>query len=135
MAKWPKLVIDAQMGKGRLQLEFLERSEVFADRCLQVAEQLAADDRFPRVIDQLAGSGSSVGANLAEAAEAMSTKDFRKSLAIANKELVETRYWLRLILRRKWIPDSRLLPLLAELAEIKLIIGSILTKTAPARTL
>ncbi len=65
----------------------------------------------------------------------MSTKDFRKSLAIANKELVETRYWLRLILRRKWIPDSRLLPLLAELAEIKLIIGSILTKTAPARTL
>ena len=122
------------MGKGRLKPEFLERTEGFADRCLQVADQLQADRRFTRVIDQLAGCGSAVGANLSEADEAMSVKDFRKCLSIAIKELAETRYWFRLIARRKWIPQSRLEPLLAELHELKLIVGAILTKTAPVKS-
>jgi four helix bundle protein len=121
------------MGKGRLKLEFLERTEAFADRCLQVAEQIQKDGRFSRIVDQLAGSGSSVGANLAEADEAMSLKDFRKCLAIAIKELAETRYWLRLLTRRAWLPASRLDPLMTELTEIKLIIGTILTKTRPLK--
>lgn len=122
------------MARGRLKPEFLERTEAFSDRCVAVAEQLADDGRFGRIADQLAASGSSVGANIAEADEAMSTKDFRKCLCIAMKELVETRYWLRLTIRRGWLPESRLNPLLAELAEIKLIVGSILTKTSVSRT-
>ena len=119
--------------KGRLRGEFLERTEVFADRCLAVAEQLQADGRFDRIVSQLAGCGSSVGANIAEADEAMSRKDFRKGLAIANKELAETRYWLRVCIRRQWLAAERLDSLLAELAEIKKIVGSILTKTDPER--
>jgi four helix bundle protein len=84
------------MGGGRLRPEFLERTEAFADRCVALTEQLAADGRFVRLVDQLAASGSSVGANIAEASEAMSRKDFRKCLAIASKELAETWFWLRL---------------------------------------
>jgi four helix bundle protein len=96
-----------------------------------VAEQLQADGRFDRIVSQLAGCGSSVGANIAEADEAMSRKDFRKGLAIANKELAETRYWLRVCIRRQWLAAARLECLIAELAEIKKIVGSILTKTDP----
>ena len=122
------------MGKGRLQPELVERVECFSDRCVAVAEQLIADRRFPRLAEQLAASGSSVGANIAEADEAMSVKDFRKCLAIATKELAETRFWLRLIVRRDWLPAPRLEPLLAELGEIKRVIGSILIRTARPRS-
>jgi four helix bundle protein len=118
------------MGKGRLRTEFVERSEAFSDRCVAVAEQLDADGRFRRIVEQLAASGSSVGANLAEADEAMSRNDFRKSLAIATKELAETRFWLRLAIRRGWLEKTRLDPLLTELEEMKKIIGSILSKSA-----
>ncbi len=45
------------------------------------------------------------------------------------KELVETRFRLRLAIRRGWLTEKRLESLLAELQEIKLVIGSILTKT------
>lgn len=117
------------MGKGRLRPEFVERVEVFSDRCVAVAEQLAEDRRFPRLVEQIAASGSSVGANVAEADEAMSVADFRKCLGISMKELVETRFRLRLAIRRGWLTEKRLESLLAELQEIKLVIGSILTKT------
>ena len=94
------------MAKGRLKPEFVERVEAFSDRCVAVAEQLDQDGRFRRIVEQLAASGSSAGENIAEAAEAMSTKDFRKSLSIASKELVETRFWIRLVIRREWIPET-----------------------------
>ena len=75
------------MGRGRLQLDFLDRVEAFSDRCLDVAEKLRAEGRFVRVVQQLAGSGTSIGANIAEASEAMSRRDFRKCLSIAKKEM------------------------------------------------
>lgn len=118
------------MGRGRLKPEFLERTESFADQSLAVAERLLADGRFARIVKQLAAAGSSVGANIAEADEAMSVRDFRKSLAIANKELAETRFWLRPVIRRRWFPSTTLEPLLVELNELKRIVGSILTKTS-----
>lgn len=111
--------------------DFVERVEGFSDRCLAVAEQLDAERRFARVVGQLVGSGTSVGANVAEADQAMSTADFRKCLSIAIKELAETRFWLCLCIRRNWIADVKLQPLLDELQEMRLIIGSILSKTRP----
>lgn len=117
------------MGKGRLQPEFLERIEAFSDRCLAVAEQLLADGRFSRVVDQLAGAGSSVGAKIAEADEAMSRKDFRKCLVIVVKELAETRYWLRICVRRNCLPTLRFDPFPQEPSELKKIVGTILKRT------
>jgi four helix bundle protein len=49
------------------------------------------------------GSGTSVGANIFEADEAMSRPDFCRMLGIVIKELNETRFWLRLVVARKWI--------------------------------
>lgn len=137
MAKFPNGQM-AKLGglrpheKGRLRPDFIERVEAFSDRCLAVAETLDEQGCFRRFVEQLAASGASSGANIAEADEAMSDKDFRKCLAIAVKELVETRFYLRLCIRRGWLSPARLLPLLAELHEVKKIVGSILTKTAPS---
>ena len=114
---------------GRLEAAFVERTEVFSDRTLDVAEELAKQRRFARVIDQLVGCGTSVGANVCEADEALSRKDFAKCIGIAIKELNETRFWLRRIAKRQWIPPKRLSLLQKEASEIKLILGAILTRT------
>lgn len=120
------------MERGRLKSDLLVRTEAFCDRCLAVAEQLLADGRFPRICDQLAAAGTSVGANLAEAHEAMSLKDFRKCLSISVKELAETRFWIRLCVRRGWFTQAKVQDLLQELEEIKRILGSILHRTRPS---
>ena len=77
------------------------------------------------VIDQLAKSGTSVGANLHEAQAAESRADFIHKLQIALKEARETRYWLALIQRAEWITD----PLLGRLCQEALEISAILAKS------
>ena len=53
--------------------------------------------------DQLARSGTSVGANIYEAQYAQSKKDFVSKLEIALKESNETSYWLKLLYETKRI--------------------------------
>jgi len=114
---------------GRLQPEFLRRVEDFCDRILNVVESLGEQRRSIRILDQLTGSGTAVGANVFEADEAISRKDFCKCLAIANKEVSETMFWIRLVARRVWIDQARLESLLDEAAQVKRIVGSILAKS------
>lgn len=117
---------------GRLDPELLERFESYSDRAVAVAEELERLGRSPRIVDQLTGCGSAVGANLYEADEALSRKDFCKCVGYAIKELNESRFWLRLIVRRGWLSTSRLASLLAEAEELKRILGAILSRTRAA---
>jgi len=113
----------------RLPQLLVDRSESLAHRAVDVAEVLAKQRRFPRIIDQLVGAGTSVGANTTEADEAMSAKDFCKSLGTVVKELGETAYWIRFAAKREWIKGSRLAPLLRECEELKKIFGTMLART------
>jgi four helix bundle protein len=112
-----------------LHAEFLDRVERFADRVLDVTDALEFKRVSRRIMDQVAASGTSVGANTFEADEAMSRKDFCKALGIANKELNETRFWLRLFVRREWLAPARLGDLLTEAEELKKIVGAMIAKT------
>ena len=49
------------------------------------------------LVAQLMRSATSVGANMMEASEAQSSKDFYSKLSIALKEAKETTYWLELL--------------------------------------
>ena len=49
------------------------------------------------MIDRLARSATSIGANIHEAQYAQSKKDFISKLEIALKESNETKYWLKLL--------------------------------------
>jgi four helix bundle protein len=44
---------------------------------------------------QLLKSGTSIGANIAEANGAISNADFSAKISIAYKECLETKYWLK----------------------------------------
>jgi len=50
-----------------------------------------------RLIGQLAGAGTSVGANYCEANESVSKKDFRNTAARCAKESKETKFFLRMV--------------------------------------
>jgi four helix bundle protein len=118
---------------GRLKEEFLLRVESFADRVLRVADALDGRKVSRRILDQIAAAGTSVGANVFEADEAMSRPDFVKTLSIAAKELAETRFWLRLAARNQWLNPDLLHPLQREADELRRIIGTIIAKSKPPR--
>ncbi len=114
---------------GRLKPEFLERIESFGDRVLDVALAMGKSAQGKMLAGQLVRSGTSVGANAYEAAEAMSRPDFARALGISMRELSETRCWIRLIGRRGWVPAKRLVHLEQESVELVRIIGSMITAT------
>jgi four helix bundle protein len=52
-----------------------------------------------RLISQLVGVATSVGANYVEADDAVSKKEFLKSIGTCRKEARETKHFLRMIVR------------------------------------
>ena len=114
---------------GRLDDVILDRFLAFGVRTTRLAVELDKLGCPGRVVGQLVGSGTSPGAQMFEAHEAMSAADFRKSVGIAVKELSETRYWLRLIAHMQWLPPARLDDLLDETVQLLKI-----TKAMVART-
>ena len=119
---------------GRLNADFLERVESFCDRVVHVAAALNDEKTSRRIIDQLIGCGTSVGANVFEADEAVSRADFRRCLGIASKELSETRFWLRLIGRHNWLPAARLDGLEQETMELLRILGAMIVRSKEAKS-
>ena len=56
---------------------------------------------------QLLGSGTSIGANVAEAQRGQSKADFTAKMSIALKEANETDYWLKLLYRTEYLSQSQ----------------------------
>lgn len=52
---------------------------------------------------QILRSGTSIGANVSEAMAAISKKDFTAKMSIASKEARETKYWLKLPDKSKFV--------------------------------
>ena len=77
---------------------------------------------------QLFKSGTSIGANVAEATAGQSRKDFLSKMAIASKEARETKYWLRL-LRESELVDIDVTNELNSANEIIRILTSIVKTT------
>lgn len=117
---------------ARLQPELLTRVEGFADRVLELALALSNSGVHVRVVGQLIGCGTSVGANVFEADEAMSRADFCKCLGIAVKELNEVRFWIRLVARHGWVKAERLGDLEGECLQLKKVLSSMVARSKRA---
>jgi four helix bundle protein len=79
-----------------------------------------------RVISQLFDAGSSIGANLEEAAAGQTKPDFIAKTFIALKEAREARYWLRVLEACRPAVLHRVSPLLAECEQLVAILTAIL---------
>lgn len=67
---------------------------------------------------QLLRSGTSIGANVAEATAGQSRRDFLAKMAIASKEARETKYWLELFKQSELAPVD----VSAELSDVEELI-------------
>jgi four helix bundle protein len=78
---------------------------------------------------QILRSGTSIGANIEEAAASYSRNEFIFKTNIALKEARETHYWLRLLQESNLLKPNQLDGLLEETEEIKKILGAIVSKS------
>ena len=77
-------------------------------------------------------SGTSVGANLAEANGSISKAEFRNKVSIAYKEILESRYWLSLLKDNEYIDAKIYQSIDSDAEEITKILYSILRSSKPS---
>ena len=78
---------------------------------------------------QILRSGTSIGANLAEAQYGISKKDFLSKIYISLKETAETMYWLEVLHRAGHLSQEQFNYIFSDCEELKKIFMSI-TKTS-----
>ena len=75
---------------------------------------------------QLLRSGTSIGANVSEALNAESDFDFIHKLAIAQKEVNETTYWLSLLEKTEFLTTQEYQSMSSDTDELRKMIASII---------
>ena len=103
-----------------------EKSFDFAVRIVSICKDLRNQGVERDLIRQILCSGTSIGANIAEAQEAQSSADFISKMNIALKESAETNYWIRLFKASGFLSDDTANQLLDECSEIEKILSSII---------
>lgn len=76
------------------------------------------------ICNQLLRSGTSIGANNAEATNAVSRQDFRAKSYIALKEARESLYWIELLHRNMYLDDKQYASLHSDCEELVRILVS-----------
>jgi four helix bundle protein len=105
------------------------QKRAFEFACTVVAFCDAVADTRPttrHLTQQLFRAGTSVGANLEEAAAGQTKPDFIAKTFVSLKEARETRYWLRLIAACRPQLVSNVMPLIAECEQLVAILTVIL---------
>lgn len=105
-----------------------EKSKRFAIRIVKLYKYLCDEKKEVVLSKQLLRSGTSIGANIAEANSAFSKKDFLAKMYIAFKECSESKYWLDLLYKTDYLTQSEFDSINADCTELQKLLSSI-TKT------
>lgn len=106
-----------------------DKSFAFAVRVVKLYKYLCEEKKEFVMSKQLLRSGTSVGANVREAVNAESKKDFIHKLAIAQKEADESYYWIELLKETAFIDEKEYQSLEADILELLKITKSIIITT------
>ena len=106
-----------------------EKSEDFAVRIINLCKYLRHERGEYVLSRQLLRSGTSIGANIAEAQRAQSRPDFHSKMSIALKEASETFYWLRLLARTGYLTESEFSSIYKDTDELLRILTAICKTT------
>ena len=101
--------------------DLAERTAIFGEAVIDFLKKVPVNPITRRLIDQLSGAGTSVGANYCEADDAPSKKAFRNSIATCKCEAREAKFFVRMVARA--CPELReeAKPLWQEAKELHLI--------------
>lgn len=105
------------------------KSFQFAVRIVNLYKFLTFDKKEYVMSRQLLKSGTSIGANVAEAECGQSKADFYAKMSIALKESYETHYWLRLLYATEYLTEKEYLSLETDINEIIALLISICKTT------
>ena len=108
-----------------------KKSFDFAIRIVRLYKYLSDKKKEFVLSKQLLRSGTSIGANVAEAQQAQSKADFISKISIALKETTETKYWLRLLNATDYLSDIETKIILAKFSGILFILLMAFNKFPP----
>ena len=100
------------------------KSKAFAVRIIRLYQYLCSEKREFVISKQLLRSGTSIGANLAEADYAISRSDFLSKLYISLKETSETLYWLDLLYQTDYLTAEQYESIRHDAEELRKILSS-----------
>ena len=100
----------------------------FSIRIIGLCRFLNEEKHEYRIADQMFRSGTSIGANIAEAQCAIIKNDFIAKLCISLKESNETLYWLRLLEKTQYITPKQYESIYKDCEELKRLLVSITKK-------
>ncbi len=124
MTKEPEDSEVHETGKDRVY-DLEERTSLFGESVIEFSRKIPINPTTTRLITQLVGAGTSIGANYCEADDAVSKKDFKHKISICKREARESKFFLRMV--AKAVPelkeDAR--PLWQEAKELHLIFAKI----------
>jgi four helix bundle protein len=104
-AFWGKTPAVREEPDGKHVYDLEERTARFGEAIIDFAKAVPQSAVTSRIISQLVGAGTSVGANYVEADDAVSKKEFLKNIGTCRKEARETKHFLRMIVRA--VPELR----------------------------
>jgi four helix bundle protein len=119
---------DAQNNSGRHPFDLEERTARFGESVVRFAKKIPRTPGNHRLIDQIVGAATSVGANYCEADERVSKKDFRNTIGRCVKEAKETMFFLRMIAAAEPGLAEEARKLYREAKELMLIFAAIYRK-------
>jgi four helix bundle protein len=102
------------------------RTSAYALRIIRLYRHIQHDSVGRILGKQILRAGTSVGANVHEAQGAQSKADFIAKMSIAHKEILETAYWLKLLVEADIVSQEKMSDLADETAQLTKIISSIL---------
>jgi four helix bundle protein len=108
-----------------------QRTEDFAVRVIKAYSELnnrRFDDPAKVLAKQFLRSGTSIGANCAEAVYAQSNNDLISKYSISLKEASETRYWIKLMIKSELVSEQRFSMMQQEIVAIIKILTVIINK-------
>jgi four helix bundle protein len=106
-----------------------EKSFGFAIKVVRLNQFLVTEKKEYVMSKQLLRSGTSVGAMVREAEHAETKKDFIHKMAIAQKEINESIYWLELLKETDYLSEEEFQTLSINALEIIKLITAIITTT------
>lgn len=109
-------------------LKSKSKSKAFALKIIKMYNYLRDEKKEYVISKQILRSGTSIGANIAEAFYAQSEADFIAQLYISRKEAGETLYWIDLLKESSYLSDDVAISISFDCEELlKLLTSSIKT--------
>ena len=105
-----------------------EKANAFSARIIACCRVLRERGVAYSLVDQLLRSGTSVGANIAEARYANGTRDFTFKLRISLKEINETEYWLDVLYKNQALSQKEYSSLRSDAIAIRRMLSASIRK-------